>query len=83
MRAAESVLKKVLSRNKKVDKEVLWKNSYTHRISVSILIYVISVCCFYFTSVSEIFIIALIPSLGYFISTIKLKIIRNIWEKYL
>lgn len=82
MQKSESILKRILTRNQKVDEEKRWKESLTHRLSVTVLIYIISVCCFYFASVHEIFIVALIPSLGYFISTIKLKLIRHIWEKY-
>ncbi len=82
MQKAESILKKVLSRNKKVDLEAQWRDSLTHRVSVTLLIYIITVVTLYFTNTKDLYTIALIPSLGYFASTIKLKVIRHIWEQY-
>lgn len=80
----EKEIKNIKERNKRVELDKAWETSWTRRICIMILTYIIVVIySFAINNVSNIFLSSLVPVLGFALSTLSLKGIRKIWEKKL
>lgn len=70
-------------RNKKVEKDKAWETSWTRRICIMILTYIIVLIYSYviqnFKDIN-IFLSSLVPVIGFTLSTLSLKLIRKLWE---
>ena len=77
----QSIIDTILRRNKKVDLDKAWETSWTRRISVSTLTYIVMAIFLWVIDVEHYLFGALVPTLGFMISTFKLQFIRTIWEK--
>ena len=78
----EEEIKKIQERNKRVEKDKAWETSMTRRICIMILTYIVVII--YSFTVREydyILLSSLVPVIGFTLSTLSLKGIRNIWEK--
>jgi uncharacterized membrane protein required for colicin V production len=59
-----------------------WETSYTRKICICILTYIVVVIYSYLINkISNIFLSSLVPVIGFTLSTLSLKIVRNVWEK--
>lgn len=75
-------IEKIKERNKKVEKDKAWEISFTRRIFIGILTYIVILIYSYTISkINNIFLSSLIPVIGFGLSTLSLKLIRKIWEK--
>lgn len=75
-------IEKIKERNKKVEKDKAWETSLLRKISIATLTYIVVVIYFYLTTnFSNIFLSSLVPVIGFLLSTLSLKLIRNIFEK--
>ena len=75
-------IEKIKERNKKVEKDKAWETSLTRKICIAVLTYLVVITYSYLISnVSNIFLTSLVPVIGFLLSTLSLKLIRNIWEK--
>lgn len=75
-------IEKIKERNKKVEKDKAWETSLLRKISIAILTYIVVVIYSYLTTnFSNIFLSSLVPVIGFLLSTLFLKLIRNIFEK--
>ena len=78
----EKEIEKIKQRNKKVELDKSWETSLTRKVCIMILTYIVVLIYSYITkNISNIFISSLIPVIGFFLSTLSLKLIRNLWEK--
>ena len=69
-------------RNKRVELDKRWETSYTRKLCICFLTYiVVLVYSFMINKLNNIFLSSLVPVIGFFLSTLSLKIIRKIWEK--
>ena len=65
-------------RNVLVEADKKWETSLTRKVSIAILTYFV-ICLFLYTiNESDIFLKALVPVVGFVLSTASLRIIRNI-----
>jgi len=77
-------IKKIEERNKRVELDKKWETSYTRKIFIIILTYIIVVIYSYIIRKNNnIFLSSLVPVIGFTLSTLSLKLIRKIWEKHL
>lgn len=75
-------IEKIKERNKKVEKDKAWETSLLRKISIAILTYIVVVIYSYLTTnFSNIFLSSLVPVIGFLLSTLSLKLIRNIFKK--
>ena len=59
-----------------------WETSWTRRICIMILTYIIVVAYSYLIRVYDnILLSSLVPVIGFTLSTLSLKLVRKIWEK--
>lgn len=78
----ELEIEKIKERNKKVELDKAWETSLTRRLCICVLTYIIVVIYSYLINkVSNIYLSSLVPVIGFTLSTLSLKLIRNIWEK--
>ena len=75
-------LEEIKSRNKRVELDKKWETSYTRKICICVLTYIVVVIYSNMVNKSNnIFLSSLVPVIGFFLSTLSLKLIRKIWEK--
>lgn len=81
MENLEKKIKNIEERNKRVELDKKWETSWTRRICIMILTYIVVIIYSYLTkNISNIFLSSLVPVLGFTLSTLSLKFIRKIWE---
>lgn len=82
MSSIEKEVEEIKLRNKRVEKDKEWETSWTRRICIAVLTYIVVVCYSYLIkNVDNVFLSSLVPVIGFILSTLSLKIIRKIWEK--
>ena len=68
-------------RNKRVEADKAWETSYLRRGIILVLTYVIAVLYLKIADTTNPFLGALVPCIGFFLSTLTLNIIKKIWIK--
>ena len=77
----ESEIIKIKQRNKKVELDKKWETSWTRKICIGILTYIVVIIYSYIVrNYDNIFLSSLVPVIGFILSTLSLKYIRKIWE---
>lgn len=80
----EKEIEQIKQRNKKVELDKKWETSFTRRICICILTYIVVVIYSYLIRYFDnIFLSSLVPVIGFTLSTLSMKYIRKIWEKKL
>ena len=77
-------LEEIKQRNKRVELDKKWETSITRKIFICILTYIVVLIYSNMVNKSNnIFLSSLVPVIGFFLSTLSLRIIRKIWENYI
>ena len=77
----ENEINNIKNRNKKVELDKAWETSWTRRICICILTYIVVIAYSYIVrNYDNIFLISLVPVIGFTLSTLSLKYIRKMWE---
>lgn len=77
----EKEIKKIQERNKRVELDKVWETSWTRRICIMILTYIVVIIYSYvITEFDNIFLSSLVPVIGFTLSTLSLKLVRKNWE---
>lgn len=67
-------------RNKRVELDKKWETSFTRRISICVLTYIVVLLFSYFVNTgNNIFLSSLVPVIGFTLSTLSVNLIRKIW----
>lgn len=75
-------IEEIKKRNKRVELDKAWETSWTRKICICILTYIVVVVYSYIVrNYDNIFLSSLVPVIGFTLSTLSLKYIRKIWEK--
>jgi len=75
-------IEEIKERNKKVELDKAWETSWTRKLCICVLTYIVVVIYSYLINkVSNIFLTSLVPVIGFALSTLSLKFVRKIWEK--
>ena len=78
----ENKIIEIEKRNKRVELDKSWETSWTRKICIMILTYIVVIIYSYVIRKSNnILLSSLVPVIGFTLSTLSLKIVRNIWEK--
>ena len=78
----ENEILKIKERNKKVELDKKWETSWTRRICICILTYIIVVIYSnLINKISNIWLSSLVPVIGFTLSTVSLRLIRSFWER--
>jgi hypothetical protein len=82
---SSKVLKKeiesIKERNTRVEADKAWEVSFTRKGIIAVLTYLVIVLFFIAAGVTNPFVNALVPTLGFILSTLSLGIFKKIWLK--
>lgn len=76
-------ISQIQERNKKVEADKAWETSKTRRAIISIITYVVAVTFLKLIDAPNPFLNALVPVLGFILSTLTLQFFKKIWLKNL
>ena len=78
----EKEIKEIKERNQKVELNKAWETSWTRKLCIMILTYIVVVLySFTINKISNVFLSSLVPVIGFTLSTLSLNAIRKIWER--
>lgn len=78
----ENEIEKIKERNKRVELDKAWETSWTRRICIMMLTYIVVVLyTLVIDKISNIWLSSLVPVIGFTLSTLSLSLVRKIWEK--
>lgn len=77
----EEEITKIICRNRKVEADKAWETSNTRKIVVAVLTYFVMICVMYVLHLENPFISAIIPTLGFILSTISANLVKDFWIK--
>ncbi|MBE6158002.1 MAG: hypothetical protein E7160_04335 [Firmicutes bacterium] len=70
------------ARNKRVELDKKWETSWTRKILIAVLTYVVVVTySVLIKKTSSVFLSSLVPVMGFVLSTLSLRLARRVWEK--
>lgn len=82
MEELKKEIEEIKKRNKRVELDKKWETSWTRKICIMVLTYVVVVIYTIITTkVSNVWLSSLVPVIGFTLSTLSLKMVRKIWEK--
>lgn len=82
MNDIEKRVKAIENRNKKVELDKVWESSWTRKICIASLTYLVAVIYLIIINNDSPYLNSFVPAGGYLLSTLFLKQIRVVWEKY-
>lgn len=82
LKELEQEIERINQRNKRVELDKKWETSWTRRICICILTYIVVIIYSYIVrNYDNIFLSSLVPVIGFTLSTLSLRFIRKVWEK--
>ena len=81
MKDLEKRVEAIEKRNQKVEQDKAWETSWTRRLSIGVMTYGVVGTYLVIIHNERPFINALVPAIGFVLSTLLLKNIRDIWQK--
>ena len=82
MEELKNELEEIKLRNKRVELDKKWETSYTRKICICVLTYIVVLIYSNMVNKSNnIFLSSLVPVIGSFLSTLSLRLVRKLWEK--
>ncbi|MBF0102737.1 MAG: hypothetical protein HQK77_17690 [Desulfobacterales bacterium] len=76
-------IEKIEERNKTVEMNKAWESSITRRILLMIFTYLAIGIYLNVISVNDPWLNAIVPSIGFMLSTLSLPFFKKLWEKYI
>lgn len=83
IQALETEIEKIKDRNRRVEREKAWEMSWTRKIMVAILTYIVVAVFFFYLGVSNPIKTAVVPTIAFLLSTLSIPFIRKLWLKYI
>ena len=78
----EKEIEQIKERNKRVELDKAWETSWTRKICIMVLTYIVVIAYSYIIrNTDNIALSSLVPVIGFTLSTLSLKVVRKIWEK--
>lgn len=74
-------VEKIKERNAKVEADKAWETSLFRKILVAVLTYIVIVLFFAVAGLAKPFINAIVPTLGFLLSTLSISIFKTLWLK--
>lgn len=74
-------IKEIQDRNKRVELDKAWETSNTRKVSIAILTYLVMTLFMWSLGTDKPYINAIIPTLGFVLSTFSLSFLRSLWSK--
>ncbi len=78
----EERINNIEKRNLRVECDKAWETSYVRRVSIAFFTYIVATIWLHIIGNSHPFLDAVVPTVGYLLSTISLPIVKTLWIKY-
>lgn len=75
----EEKIEKIEQRNKRVELNKAWETGTLRKVIIAILTYLVMVLFFHAINVDNPWINAVVPTLGFLLSTLSLSLIKQLW----
>lgn len=72
-------LEEIKNRNTRVEADKAWETSWTRRLLITIATYITIMIYLTFLGMERVYLHALVPAMGYFLSTLTLPIFKQYW----
>lgn len=79
----EEEVNKIKERNRRVETEKSWETSWTRRITITVLTYLVVSTFFYFSGDPEPLEQAIVPSIAFVLSILSSPLMKRMWLKYI
>lgn len=79
----EIEIEKIKERNSRVEKEKSWETSWTRKIIISALTYLVISLFFLSAGISKPFVNSIVPAAAFILSTLSVPFIKKLWLKYI
>lgn len=77
----EKEIEAIKARNRRVEKDKAWETSWTRRVAISVATYIIALLFFVVMNADQPFLIAIVPTLGFLLSTLTVNFLKSWWLK--
>ena len=74
-------IEEIKKRNQRVEADKAWETSWTRKIVVSALTYIVIVIFFYFAGLPRPFVNAIVPAIAFVLSTLTVPLFKKWWLK--
>lgn len=74
-------LEQIKQRNRRVELDKAWEQSWPRKLIVAFLTYAVVVCFFVFAELPDPFVNSIVPALAFIVSTSVLPLFKEIWLK--
>ena len=81
LKTLEKEIKQIKQRNKRVEADKVWETSWTRKILITILTYIVVVLFFHFAGLPNPLTNAIVPTLAFLLSTLTLSLFKDTWIK--
>lgn len=78
----EKRLDAIERRNSRVEANKAWEGSLSRKLLIIVLTYLVIACYLYFIVGIDPWINAIVPAIGFFLSTLAFPFVQNFWIKY-
>ena len=78
----EREIQKIKDRNQKVETDKTWETSWLRKIAIAVLTYIVVVLFFYVSKLGNPFVNAIVPTMGFLLSTLSVSLLKDLWIKY-
>lgn len=75
----QTEIEEIKKRNQKVEMEKAWETSGVRKITIALFTYVVVVLFFYFAGLPKPFLNAIVPTLGFVLSTLTVPVFKKWW----
>ena len=75
-------IEKIHKRNMSVEADKAWETSFTRRCLIALFTYILIVLFMYFSGLKNYWINAIVPTIGFILSTLSFPLFKKIWLKY-
>jgi hypothetical protein len=75
----EDEIQALKARNAKVESDKEWETSLFRKIAILVITYILAFCLMVSIGVEQAYLNALIPTLGFFLSTLSLAFLKSFW----
>ena len=79
----EEEVNKIKERNRRVEREKAWEVSWTRKIMVAVLTYVVVTIFFFYLGAPDPMETAIVPTIAFLLSTLSAPFIKKLWLKYI
>lgn len=78
----EEEVEKIKQRNRKVEADKAWETSCTRKLVIAVATYVVMICVMWVLKMENPYISAIIPTLGFLLSTMSADLIKQVWLRW-